>query len=367
MDQKSAYYIGVGLLLLLMLVVGWSFWLKGTSSSETVEVPLPPQQSTTQTATHQMLGEKKEIYLAGGCFWGVEEYFSRVDGVLDAESGYANGKSETTQYELIGQTDHAETVRVTYDAGKVSLKDLLLHYFRVIDPTSVNQQGNDRGRQYRTGIYTVDTVDDAIVKEALEQLATKYEKPIQVEHSSLAHFIKAEEYHQDYLKKHPNGYCHINVNQAAYPVIDESLYPKPSDAEIKKKLSKEAYAVTQKNDTERAFSNEYWDQFEDGIYVDIVTGEPLFSSKDKFESGCGWPSFAKPISPDVATYHEDRSFNMTRTEVRSRSGDSHLGHVFTDGPKELGGLRYCINSLSIQFIPKGEMEAKGYGYLLPYV
>ncbi len=189
----------------------------------------------------------------------------------------------------------------------------------------------------------------------------------QIEKESLKNFIKAEDYHQDYLKKNPNGYCHIDVNQAAYPVIEASRYPKPSDEEIKAKLSPEEYAVTQNNDTERAFSNRYWDKFDAGIYVDVVTGEPLFSSKDKFDSGCGWPSFTRPISPDVATYKEDKSFNMTRTEVRSRVGNSHLGHVFTDGPKDKGGLRYCINSLSIKFIPKAEMEEKGYGYLLDYV
>ena len=148
-----------------------------------------------------------------------------------------------------------------------------------------------------------------------------------VEKEPLKNFIKAEDYHQDYLKKNPNGYCHIDVNQAAYPVIEASRYPKPSDEEIKAKLSPEEYAVTQKNDTERAFSNRYWDKFDAGIYVDVVTGEPLFSSKDKFDSGCGWPSFTRPISPDVATYKEDKSFNMTRTEVRSRVGNSHLGHV----------------------------------------
>ena len=159
----------------------------------------------------------------------------------------------------------------------------------------------------------------------------------------------------------------IKKNQAAYPVIDASKYPKPSDEELKKTLSPEEYAVTQKNQTERAFSNRYWDKFESGIYVDVATGEPLFSSKDKFESGCGWPSFTQPISPDVATYKEDKSYNMTRMEVRSRVGDSHLGHVFTDGPQDKGGLRYCINSLSIRFIPKDQMEEKGYAYLLDYV
>ncbi|WP_299572168.1 peptide-methionine (R)-S-oxide reductase MsrB [uncultured Leptotrichia sp.] len=210
-------------------------------------------------------------------------------------------------------------------------------------------------------------VNKIIEDYKVDEVAKKYDKPLAVEKEPLKNFIKAEDYHQDYLKKNPNGYCHIDVNQAAYPVIEASRYPKPSDEEIKSKLSPEEYAVTQKNDTERAFSNRYWDKFDAGIYVDVVTGEPLFSSKDKFDSGCGWPSFTRPISPDVATYKEDKSFNMTRTEVRSRVGNSHLGHVFTDGPKDKGGLRYCINSLSIKFIPKAEMEEKGYGYLLDYV
>ena len=308
-----------------------------------------------------------EIYLAGGCFWGVEEYFSRVPGVTDAVSGYANGRGETTQYELINQTGHAETVHVTYDAKQISLKEILLHYFRIIDPTSKNKQGNDVGSQYRTGVYYTDENDLEVINQVFDEVAHKYDKPLAVEKAELQHFVMAEEYHQDYLKKNPNGYCHINVNQAAYPVIDASKYSKPSDEELKKALSPEEYAVTQENQTERAFSNRYWDKFESGLYVDVATGEPLFSSRDKFESGCGWPSFTQPISPDVATYKEDKSYNMTRMEVRSRVGDSHLGHVFTDGPKDKGGLRYCINSLSIRFIPKDQMEEKGYGYLLDYV
>lgn len=309
----------------------------------------------------------RDIYLAGGCFWGVEEYFSRVPGVIDAVSGYANGKSDTTKYELIKQTGHAETVHVTYNANKISLKEILLHYFRIIDPLSKNKQGNDVGTQYRTGVYFTDEKDEAVIDSVFQEISRKYNQPLAVEKGKLDHFIMAEEYHQDYLKKHPNGYCHIDVNQAAYPTIDAAKYSKPSDEELKKTLSAEEYAVTQKNETERAFSNRYWDQFEPGIYVDVATGEPLFSSTDKYESGCGWPSFTQPISPDVVTYKEDKSFNMTRTEVRSRVGNSHLGHVFTDGPKDKGGLRYCINSLSIRFIPKAEMESKGYGYLLDVV
>ena len=308
-----------------------------------------------------------EIYLAGGCFWGLEEYFSRISGVLQTSVGYANGQVETTNYQLIKETDHAETVQVIYDEKAVSLREILLYYFRVIDPLSVNQQGNDRGRQYRTGIYYQDEEDLPTIHTVVREQELLIGRKIAVEVEKLRHYILAEDYHQDYLKKNPNGYCHINVNQAAYPVIDASKYPKPSDEELKKTLSTEEYAVTQKNQTERAFSNRYWDKFESGIYVDVATGEPLFSSKDKFESGCGWPSFTQPISPDVVTYKEDKSYNMTRMEVRSRVGDSHLGHVFTDGPQDKGGLRYCINSLSIRFIPKDQMAEKGYAYLLDYV
>ena len=308
-----------------------------------------------------------EIYLAGGCFWGLEEYFSRISGVLATSVGYANGQVETTNYQLLKETDHAETVHLIYDVKRISLREILLYYFRVIDPLSVNKQGNDVGRQYRTGVYYTNQADKTVIEQVFAEQEKQLGQKIAVELEPLRHYVLAEDYHQDYLKKNPGGYCHINVNQAAYPVIDASKYPKPSDEELKKTLSPEEYAVTQKNQTERAFSNRYWDKFESGIYVDVATGEPLFSSKDKFESGCGWPSFTQPISPDVATYKEDKSYNMTRMEVRSRVGDSHLGHVFTDGPQDKGGLRYCINSLSIRFIPKDQMEEKGYAYLLDYV
>lgn len=372
MEDKSKLFLILGgvLVVIVALVFGSRLWTVSSSTS-TSQIKYAAMSQTNEVTRKDkkdhMKEDLREIYLAGGCFWGVEEYFSRVPGVTDAVSGYANGKGSTTKYELISQTGHAETVKVIYDKNQVSLREVLLHYFRIIDPTSVNKQGNDRGTQYRTGVYYTDKEDSAVIEEVFDEQSKKLDKPLAVEKGALENFVKAEEYHQDYLKKNPNGYCHINVNQASYPVIDESLYQKPSDEEIKKMLTDEEYAVTQKNDTERAFSNRYWDQFEEGIYVDIVTGEPLFSSKDKYDSGCGWPSFSRPISPDVATYKDDTSFNMVRTEVRSRVGDSHLGHVFTDGPKDKGGLRYCINSLSIKFIPKAEMEEKGYGYLLDYV
>ena len=308
-----------------------------------------------------------EIYLAGGCFWGLEEYFSRISGVLQTSVGYANGQVETTNYQLIKETDHAETVQVIYDEKVVSLREILLYYFRVIDPLSVNQQGNDRGRQYRTGIYYKDEEDLPTINTVVREQELLIGRKIAVEVEKLRHYILAEDYHQDYLKKNPGGYCHIDVRDAEKPLIDAANYEKPSQAVLKEKLSEESYRVTQEAATEAPFSNAYDQTFEEGIYVDITTGEPLFFAKDKFASGCGWPSFIRPISKELIHYYQDLSHGMERIEVRSRSGNAHLGHVFTDGPRELGGLRYCINSASLRFIAKDEMEESGYGYLLPYL
>ena len=308
-----------------------------------------------------------EIYLAGGCFWGLEEYFSRISGVLQTSVGYANGQVETTNYQLIKETDHAETVQVIYDEKVVSLREILLYYFRVIDPLSVNQQGNDRGRQYRTGIYYLEEADLPTINTVVREQELLIGRKIAVEVEKLRHYILAEDYHQDYLKKNPGGYCHIDVRDAEKPLIDAANYEKPSQAVLRENLSEESYRVTQEAATEAPFSNAYDQTFEEGIYVDITTGEPLFFAKDKFASGCGWPSFSRPISKELIHYYQDLSHGMERIEVRSRSGNAHLGHVFTDGPQELGGLRYCINSASLRFIAKDEMEESGYGYLLPYL
>ena len=308
-----------------------------------------------------------EIYLAGGCFWGLEEYFSRISGVLETSVDYANGQVETTNYQLIKETDHAETVQVIYDEKAVSLREILLYYFRVIDPLSVNQQGNDRGRQYRTGIYYLEEADLPTINTVVREQELLIGRKIAVEVEKLRHYILAEDYHQDYLKKNPGGYCHIDVRDAEKPLIDAADYEKPSQAVLRENLSEESYRVTQEAATEAPFSNAYDQTFEEGIYVDITTGEPLFFAKDKFASGCGWPSFSRPISKELIHYYQDLSHGMERIEVRSRSGNAHLGHVFTDGPQELGGLRYCINSASLRFIAKDEMEESGYGYLLPYL
>ncbi|NEW65474.1 peptide-methionine (R)-S-oxide reductase MsrB [Carnobacteriaceae bacterium zg-84] len=370
--MKKGVIIGAVIVAVLGVLFLQRYVSAKNASTQSIENRVK-EQVTSESKSMQKGGETvdksmlKDLYLAGGCFWGLEEYFSRINGVIDVTSGYANGKSDVTNYHLISQTDHAETVHIQYDASKVSLRELLLYYFRVIDPTSVDKQGNDRGRQYRTGIYYQNDDDKKVIDEAIAEKEKELGQKTAIEIEPLRHYILAEEYHQDYLKKNPGGYCHIDVSEANVPLVDVTKYPKPSQEELKQTLTKDQYQVTQENKTEQAFSNQYWDFFEEGIYVDVATGEPLFFSKDKFQSGCGWPSFTKPINTEVVTYHKDTSYNMTRIEVRSRAGNSHLGHVFDDGPKDKGGLRFCINSLSIKFISKMEMAEKGYDYLLPYM
>lgn len=324
----------------------------------------------------------RTIYLAGGCFWGVEAYFERIDGVLDAVSGYANGRTNNPSYDDVVRrnTGHAETVKVVYNPDKLSLDDILQYYFRIIDPSSLNKQGNDRGEQYRAGVYSTDPAEQALVAAALTALQERYKRPVVVENTPLVHFYDAEQYHQDYLLKNPNGYCHVDLNLADAPLsgkselkeaaphgFDATRFEKPDSKTLQQRLSREAYQVTQKNGTERAFSHRYDELFELGLYVDIVSGEPLFSSRDKYQSGCGWPSFVQPISARAVTEKTDTSYNMRRIEIRSAVADSHLGHVFPDGPRERGGLRYCINGASLKFIPKALMQEQGYAQWLEEV
>lgn len=305
-----------------------------------------------------------EIYLAGGCFWGMQGYFKQIKGVLKSEVGYANGDTQDTSYQILKLTNHAETLKLIYDEKILSLDEILEHFFRVIDPFSINKQGNDVGKQYRSGIYFIDKNSEKIARNFIRKMQKNFTKKIAVEVEELRNFVKAEEYHQNYLDKNPQGYCHIDLNLAKIPLKDKN-FTKPDDEILKKNLSEISYQVTQKNATEKPFSSELNDFFEDGIYVDVVSGEPLFSSKDKFQSGCGWPSFSSPILSDFVNYKEDNSHFMTRTEVRSQS--SHLGHVFDDGPKEKGGLRYCINGAALKFIPYDKMDELGYGEFKKFV
>lgn len=323
--------------------------------------PLPDNPNLGVTFDTENL---KDIYLAGGCFWGVEAYMSRIYGVYDVTSGYANGNSDAPTYQdVLSGSGHAETVHVRYDPSLVELEALLDMFFEVVDPTSLNKQGNDVGVSYRSGIYYVESMDLEAIELVIDELDNAYSKDIVVEVEPIDGYTLAEDYHQDYLEKNPNGYCHIEFDAIEEQALPEttSMYTKPSDDEIKASLTELQYKVTQEDGTERSFENTYWDNKSDGIYVDIVSGEPLFSSATKYVSGTGWPSFYAPISAEFVQLEEDNTLFTMRTEVRSTYGDSHLGHVFKDGPEEHGGLRYCMNSASLDFIPYEDMEAEGYG------
>lgn len=319
---------------------------------------LPPNPNRAIDYTGRQL---REIWLAGGCFWGTEAYMARIPGVADTDVGYANGHTAYPTYEQVCShtTGFAEAVLVRYDPDRIRLSDLLDHFFEIIDPTSLNRQGNDVGDQYRSGIYYRDPADEPVIRAVVARVAERYSRPIVTEVKPLENFYPAEDYHQDYLEKNPNGYCHVSF--ATLPKAYGANYLKPNLTELRQKLTPIQFSVTQESDTEYPFTGEYWDNHRPGLYVDVVTGEPLFTSRDKFDSGCGWPSFAKPVDPKVIKEKRDLSHGRDRVEVRSQAGDSHLGHVFTDGPAELGGLRYCINSAALRFIPLEDMAAEGYG------
>ncbi len=309
----------------------------------------------------------KEIFFAGGCFWGTAHLMSLVPGVTEATAGYANSTVPNPTYQQVctGRTGAAETVRVIYDDTQVGLTDLLGLYFKSIDPTSLNRQGGDRGTQYRTGIYYTDPADAEVVDTCLATLQRRYRVPLAIESGPLENFYPAEEYHQDYLVKNPGGYCH--VNPALFAEARQLRKANAGKEELRRRLTPLQWEVTQNAATERPFVNEYDREFRRGIYVDITDGTPLFISTDKFDSGCGWPAFSRPIDESLISEHVDTSYGRVRTEVRSAKSGSHLGHVFNDGPAELGGQRYCINSAALRFIPLEQMAAEGYADLIPYV
>ena len=347
-----------GALILVLFLSACAQVRRGAAAAETAWNP----GSAAILYTEEELSEMKSIYLAGGCFWGMQKFFDQFAGVLYTEVGYANGPDEAPSYqEVCASSGHAETVRVVYDEERLSLPKLLEYYFMVIDPLSVNRQGNDVGIQYRTGIYYT---DDGQLEEIQPVFAQEQEKagaPLAVELKPLENFFSAEEYHQKYLDKNPGGYCHIPRKYFSLPQ-PEAEAPAAEDPDaLRKRIGDLAYEVTQNAATERAFTGKYDDFFEKGIYVDVVSGEPLFSSLDKYDSGCGWPAFSKPIAGNTLRERVDLTHGMIRTEVRSGGVDSHLGHVFNDGPAETGGLRYCINSAALRFVPYEELEAQGYG------
>ncbi|WP_165856429.1 peptide-methionine (R)-S-oxide reductase MsrB [Marinobacter sp. JSM 1782161] len=344
---------------------------------------------------------------AGGCFWCVEAGFEKIPGVVEAVSGYAGGDEANPTYKQVssGRTGHTEAVQVYYDPDVITYQGLLQGFWRFMDPTDADGQFVDRGQQYRPEIFYDTAKQQRLAQVSRDALADsgRYDKPVVIEITALKQFYPAEKYHQDYYKKNPVRYKFYTFNSGRYQFIeqvwgedqdidfaqfrpenvdsddggqamkgadakgfDDASFVKPSDEKLKSMLTDMQYKVTQKDGTEPAFENEYWDNKQVGLYVDVVSGEPLFSSADKYKSGTGWPSFVRPIKPDAVVEKEDKSWFMTRTEIRSSVADSHLGHVFKDGPAPTG-LRYCMNSAAMKFIPRDEMVAAGYGEYLDEV
>lgn len=303
---------------------------------------------------------------AGGCFWCMVEPFAMQEGIIEVVSGYAGGEIANPSYELVqtGTTGHVEAVQITFNPELYSYERLLDVYWRQIDPTDEFGQFADRGEIYKTVIFFHNEMQRELAMQSREKLiqSGKFSRVV-TEIRPYKNFYPAETEHQNYYKKQRFHYQLYKRASGRYDFIKSHWTEQFSDMDLRKRLTDLQYKVTQENATEPPFNNAYWNHFEPGIYVDIITKEPLFSSKDKFDAGCGWPSFTKPIDYLAVSAYQDYSHGMFRTEIRSESSDAHLGHVFEDGPKPLG-LRYCINSASLEFIPKTEMVAKGYGHLL---
>jgi peptide methionine sulfoxide reductase msrA/msrB len=326
-------------------------------------------------------------YFAGGCFWCVESDFEKLDGVKEVISGFMGGKSKKPSYEQVssGKTKHRESVKVVYDPKKVTYKELVLYLLKHTDPTDSGGSFVDRGRQYTSAVYHTNNEEKDIAKSVIKEINERkvFEKPIVTSIERAREFWIADEHHQDYYKKNPIRYKYYRKGSGRDDFIESMWsnfeydnipkdtrygkwdgYKKPKDEELKSLLTPLQYEVTQKNGTEMPFKNKYWDKYEEGIYVDIVSGEPLFSSTDKFNSETGWPSFLKPIDKNFTIEKKDRKLIVPRIEIRSKYADSHLGHIIMDGPIENNKIRYCMNSASLYFIPKSDMKKYGFGEYL---
>lgn len=365
--MMKRYWLGVPVMAVILVALYVYFF----PISQTVQV----QKSTSATTT-------KVAMFANGCFWCVEADFEKVPGVISAVSGYADGEGVNPTYEDYGARGFREVVEVTYDPSVVSYEQLVEHTLKHGDPTDGGGSFYDRGFEYSPAIYFENDNELADAKKVLTSVEAKgiFDKPLAIALVQRSVFFSAEEYHQDYYLKNPVRYAyyrkgsgrdafiekHWGADTKPTPLVSVQAttswrnFVKPSIEVLKTKLTPLQFEVTQEDGTESPFANEYDKNTAEGIYVDIVSGEPLYSSKDKFDSGTGWPSFVKPLVAENIVIHEDRSLFFLRSEVRSKRGDSHLGHVFDDGPKDRGGLRYCMNSASLRFIPKDKLAEMGY-------